>query len=217
MTRAEWIEKTGKYYTAKDLLGKRFGRLLVLSDSKTRNDHREVIWECLCDCGKRVTRTTSTLIAKKSYSCGCSKKRSPEQIKKQSLRQIKPDTTLNMMLCSYRTMAPKRGIEFSLSKESFFALVVRDCFYCGAEPSMLKKSRYASCLVNGVDRLDNKKGYIEGNCVPCCTTCNYMKRALSFDQFLAHIKKISKHRPEDMALAFVVESLREKNQCQVLQ
>lgn len=42
---------------------------------------------------------------------------------------------------------------------------------------------------NGIDRVDPTKGYIIDNCVPCCTTCNYMKRILQRDEFLDHVKK----------------------------
>lgn len=43
---------------------------------------------------------------------------------------------------------------------------------------------------NSIDRVDPTKGYIIDNCVPCCTTCNYMKRILQRDEFLDHVKKI---------------------------
>jgi hypothetical protein len=35
--------------------------------------------------------------------------------------------------------------------------------------------------------------YIDGNVVPCCTTCNWMKRNYSRDQFIAHIRAIAAH------------------------
>ncbi len=54
----------------KDLTGRRFGRLLVLRDSgKRQNSH--VLWECLCDCGKKTLSTSGNLNSGNSRSCGC--------------------------------------------------------------------------------------------------------------------------------------------------
>lgn len=37
---------------------------------------------------------------------------------------------------------------------------------------------------NGVDRVDNTKGYTLENCVTCCAEANYAKRALSYADFI---------------------------------
>jgi hypothetical protein len=39
-------------------------------------------------------------------------------------------------------------------------------------------------IASGIDRVDNSKGYIPGNCVACCGTCNLAKRELTVDEFL---------------------------------
>lgn len=36
---------------------------------------------------------------------------------------------------------------------------------------------------NGVDRVDNALGYTPDNCVPCCSRCNYAKRAMPRGEF----------------------------------
>jgi hypothetical protein len=46
-------------------------------------------------------------------------------------------------------------------------------------------------LYNGIDRVDPEIGYIESNCVSCCTVCNLMKKAYSHNFFLTHIKRIA--------------------------
>lgn len=56
----------------KDLSGMRFARLSVVAYSG--NDrHGKAIWECLCDCGKTTTPTTSDLTTGHTTSCGCSR------------------------------------------------------------------------------------------------------------------------------------------------
>lgn len=56
----------------KNLIGKRFGRLVVIKDSLKRQSSH-VLWECLCDCGKRTFVTSSHLVSGAVRSCGCYK------------------------------------------------------------------------------------------------------------------------------------------------
>lgn len=45
--------------------------------------------------------------------------------------------------------------------------------------------------LNGIDRVDNTRGYEKGNVVPCCGTCNLLKGARTVDEFLAQIFAIA--------------------------
>ena len=61
---------TGK--SAKELTGKRFGRLTVLERVGSLDGH--ALWHCRCDCGKEVDVTSLQLIHGYSKSCGCLKR-----------------------------------------------------------------------------------------------------------------------------------------------
>ncbi len=54
---------------AKDLLGKRFSRLTIVSwvERRDRQNH----WRCLCDCGGETVANTSNLKRGSVKSCGC--------------------------------------------------------------------------------------------------------------------------------------------------
>ena len=39
-------------------------------------------------------------------------------------------------------------------------------------------------------RMDSKLDYTLDNCVPCCKTCNYLKKDLTFEEFKSHTNKI---------------------------
>ena len=52
----------------KDLSGIKFGKLTVIKEIG-RKFKKEILWECLCDCGNKKEMTTSRL--KKTKSCGC--------------------------------------------------------------------------------------------------------------------------------------------------
>lgn len=45
-----------------DLTGRRFGRFIVLAEVG-RDQHKQRVWLCLCDCGKHFTRTGSNILA----------------------------------------------------------------------------------------------------------------------------------------------------------
>lgn len=74
----------------------------------------------------------------------------------------------------------RRGIAFHLSRAQFEALVTSACHYCARPPytpwnfqatGQMRDLFYYS----GIDRLDNEKGYVVDNVVPCCKECNGLK------------------------------------------
>ncbi len=48
-------------------------------------------------------------------------------------------------------------------------------------------------IYNGIDRIDSSKGYIQGNVVTCCRTCNVAKMDMDYKEFINHITKIYNH------------------------
>ena len=59
---------TGKNNT-KDLLGLRFGKLLVIEQAQSQNNRAH--WLCQCDCGNTKIVSSTDLIQKRVSSCGC--------------------------------------------------------------------------------------------------------------------------------------------------
>lgn len=94
-----------------------------------------------------------------------------------------------------RRSANRRKIEFAIDRRRFEAIVSSECAYCAAPPRerVLKNGKAGSFDVkaHGVDRIDSKVGYVEGNVVPCCWTCNTMKASLSVEDFREHIKRLA--------------------------
>lgn len=93
---------------------------------------------------------------------------------------------------AYRNSAKKRELSFELTKEQFKDLTKQDCWYCGAKPAQIKQDRGVKdyYLYNGIDRVENDKGYILANSLPCCGRCNRMKNTLSVEDFLNQVKAI---------------------------
>ena len=101
----------------------------------------------------------------------------------------------------YKRREKDNNTMFSLTFEQFKILCSKNCYYCNAEPVIKnpcksRKGCYPEWIkqqeikVNGLDRVDNSKGYTLANVVPCCWKCNRMKAAYSQEEFLDHIKQI---------------------------
>ena len=63
----------------KNLTGKRFGRLVVIKETKKRARNRCVVWECKCDCGRTTFVQTFYLRSGGTKSCGCLRREITEE------------------------------------------------------------------------------------------------------------------------------------------
>ena len=143
-------------------------------------------WICKCICGKIINRKGHQLRKNQSTSCGC-KRYKPENNKNRLPLNI---SATNRLYQGYQKAAQYRNYEFKLTKEEFIAFLDKECYYCGKKDSNCHKRQERLYYYNGIDRKDNKIGYLLDNCVTCCFTCNYIKNDMSHDEFLIHIKLI---------------------------
>lgn len=173
-----------RYVIVGNLIGKRFGSLVVTESHTSRKNRTR--WVCQCDCGKTTIATGASLRTGHKKSCGC---------RYQLSLLPKNETTLCRSLWStYASLAKKRGYEFQLSAEQFADLTKKDCFYCGKVPQQVLEPRRRSQMpyvYNGIDRRDNTAGYVDSNVVACCKLCNSMKSAYLESMFLEHALQIS--------------------------
>jgi hypothetical protein len=88
----------------------------------------------------------------------------------------------------FKARAKKRNLPWNIPFEIYSALIIMDCYICGAPPS---SRRWDSLKFkhNGLDRIDSSEGYILGNVAPCCRTCNNAKRNLNIMEFIRHFKR----------------------------
>lgn len=101
----------------------------------------------------------------------------------------------NFVVHKYRKCAEQRGLEFALSGEQALKLFASNCFYCGAPPSNQQRRRRndSGFTYSGIDRYDNTQGYTPENSVPCCRTCNFAKKDMTADEFIAWARRLVKH------------------------
>jgi hypothetical protein len=165
-----------------DLTGKKFNRLFVKGLAYKKG--LIYYWECICDCGTEKIINGSKLRTGNTQSCGCWNR-------EKGFKDF-GEATFNQVLAQYKINAKNRNLSFELTNEEFKYIIGQNCYYCGCEPNQIIKSNSnnGDCIYNGIDRIDNLKGYTEDNIVPCCGKCNQGKTNMSESDFLNWIEKI---------------------------
>lgn len=85
---------------------------------------------------------------------------------------------------SIKHQAKVKNIPWSelMTNEVCENMIKKPCFYCALLPTD---------KLNGIDRMDNNKGYFLENCVPCCKNCNFIKKSLDPQTFIKRCQHIS--------------------------
>lgn len=60
-----------KEVVRKNLKYKIFGRLRVIKDTGKRNKDKNILWECVCECGNKIETSSHNLLRGDTQSCGC--------------------------------------------------------------------------------------------------------------------------------------------------
>jgi hypothetical protein len=111
----------------------------------------------------------------------------------------------------YRRRALKKQLDFLLTQNDYERIIKEDCYLCG------KKNEENH--TNGIDRINNKMGYLQDNVKSCCCECNYMKKDYEldhiFDKFGLIYKKHENKFIEDDPIPenyFIEEYVENENQ-----
>ena len=145
-----------------DISGLRFGRLVVRCRTKGHSNDSSVFWLCVCDCGVEKAVSGSRLRSGDTKSCGC--------LRLEKLRRLAPMASFKHGLSysrEYRVWAVAkdrcgnaknfnykdyggRGIKMCASWRNSFESFYEDMGPC--PPGLT------------LERKDNNKGYVIGNC-----------------------------------------------------
>lgn len=173
----------------KDLSGRIFGRWIVSSVFEVRvlkNRKRVTFWKCRCSCGIEKFVRSAQLVFGVSTGCkACGTFRKPEGV-----------SARNAGIGRYKQEARERNLSWDLSDEFFFKVTAENCYYCDASPNNVIRLPHGNgdFVYNGIDRIDNCRGYEIDNVVPCCRKCNRAKDVMSREDFLSWIERIYQHR-----------------------
>lgn len=164
-----------------DLTGKRIGKLVVLS--REPNVGRRLRWKCQCDCGRTKVMWACNLHNKASKSCGCEWSKP---------LQKNPSWRGHGEIGMRRYKEIKRGASernhlFSISIQYLWKLFLEQSRQCALSHLPLDIRTTAS-----LDRIDNNRGYVNGNVQWVHKDINFMKQDLSQAEFIHYCKLVSK-------------------------
>jgi hypothetical protein len=176
-----------------NIVGNRYGQLIVLAfagGKSASGGRRGSRWLCKCDCGVEKVVFANRLKTGNTKSCGCSRRKTHNGESDECM-------ALKTIEYSYKHSARKRGIHYELTLQDINELVFQPCNYCGAvgvsllKPGIKPKSNSRKPVpYNGIDRVDNSRGYTLDNVVTCCRVCNVAKRDKTKSEFLSWVEQV---------------------------
>lgn len=109
------------------------------------------------------------------------------------LDKLQEDKTISIseLWRALQKNAYSRTLLFTLAENYFEQLIIKPCYYCGF---------VSNTRLNGIDRMNNNKGYILSNCISCCKMCNIIKNVQHPNEFLDKINIINNHVFNDIAI-----------------
>ena len=134
------------------LAGKRFGRLLVMSDTGKRYMDGARIWECQCDCGQ-ITQIPTGRLTAGQLSCGCYAREMAKINSTKHGKRFTPEWKVWYEMkqrCAFHVNYAGRGIQVCKRWQSFENFLTD----MGERPS----------AKHSIDRIDNNGNYAPENC-----------------------------------------------------
>ena len=176
-------------------IGDVFFKLKVIEEpfSKKINNTSRHYTSVQCECGNIFTTKCTNLRIGRNKQCSeCSfKERSKRNVKISQHQQVFRRLVLDR--------CKRKNIKIEINLKDFISICNKKCHYCKDSPKLTNRfstRKYVNnedLYMNGIDRINSEIGYTISNCVPCCTSCNYAKHTLSYDEFLEKVKKIYKN------------------------
>jgi len=164
----------------------RYGRWTVIKRAKN-DKHGQAAWLCQCDCGNKAVIIGGNLRRDKTRSCGC--------LRRDLFSLPVGEASFNALIKLMEHGAKICNLDWSLTEDQVRNLTKQNCHYCGIAPQQIfgQEGYNGFYIYNGIDRIDNSKGYTIDNVVPCCKFCNYSKSNRSLEDFMTWVSKVYKH------------------------
>lgn len=141
-----------------DIIGKRYGRLIVLRP--VRHSRHEIKWECQCDCGTVKTITKSSL-ERGCISCGCYKS---ECVAQRNVERSTHGATKEPWFQRYAQMIARCENPNNNAYKSYGGRGITVCDEWRNDPYAYHRDMGDAPEGMTLDRKDNNKGYSPDNC-----------------------------------------------------
>ncbi len=177
-----------------DLIGNRYGKLVVIKEVSKRGDVKDSVYECLCDCGNSKSISARHLRSGGTKSCGCLAQENRSFTGKLHRINDRNSVLLKGLFAKFKNEIRKKKVKttIELTFEQFCGLVTDNCFYCGSLPQNEFTYTYSGekLKYSGIDRIDSNNGYAISNVVSCCWRCNSAKNNMSLIDFANWLRNI---------------------------
>jgi len=180
---------------ARSMLGKKFGRLVVLERAAVRKGRQ--YWKCLCACGSYVEVFTKNLRSGHTQSCGCLQQERAAQNKHRKGKRPGNWKGEGGMSGSHwgRILwaARSRGLKISVTHKYCVALLNKQGERCALTGEPLRFPAIGeplSATTASLDRIDSTKGYTPDNVQWVHKGIQRMKSDLSHEDFLKWCQKV---------------------------
>lgn len=166
----QYSEETVMRREAKDLIGQRFGKLIVAHKAPNiiSNNDTYRAWYCECDCGNMCIVSDNLLINDKTQSCGCTK-----SITQETINNIKSTSTSSKNNTSSKVVISNKDVLISkvknLSGQRFGRLTVLPHYEIRLVGKKVKtRVPYWLCRCDcGNEKLVNSRNLIAGGTISC--------------------------------------------------
>jgi hypothetical protein len=171
--------------------GDKFNRLTFLNELNTIYNKKH--WRCECECGDIKSYDYYSIIKGYVKSCGCYHKDSVKNYNWTGYKDIPGNYWSSIVRGS-----KDRNIEFNISIEYAWLIYEKQNRKCKLSNLPIEfETKNNKIKINKIktyqaslDRIDNKKGYIEGNVQWIVKEINYMKNKIDQNKFIYLCKKI---------------------------
>lgn len=158
----------GVGHNAKDLTGKRFGRLVALQQDDAKSIAGNIYWLCRCDCGALTSVRSVSLVFGATKSCGCLQREAAAKIGAGTATHHKSKTRLYRVWqgikrriynphCSKYDIYGGRGITMCEEWKNSFSVFEKWALATGYD----ENASYGACTI---DRINVNGDYSPENC-----------------------------------------------------
>lgn len=150
------------------LVGQKFNKLLVISESEKRDKHKKVKFNCVCDCGNIVIVIGSDLKSGNTKSCSCEQKRIISDYKRDNPTKKTHGLSKHYLYRSYISIIHRCYSVKSKAYKNYGGRGIKVC-----DKWMDNKNGLLNFMEDigerpsekhSIDRIDNNKGYSPENC-----------------------------------------------------
>ena len=146
----------GEYMPKIEMIGNRFGKLTVV-ECAGKNNHKSLMWKCICDCGNERIVDGSGLRSGRNKSCGCSSPKftSDDKTHGCSGKRIYRIWVAMRSRCSDKAVGKTR--------KNYFEKGITVCERWQTFENFLEDMGHPGEL-QSIDRINGNKGYSLENC-----------------------------------------------------